>query len=383
MEKQSATWWKAQLLSNGIYIDESVVDNYDESFIEKRSAYGIQDPIEYRHRRIPQELFILPEEVVCAININPNSKFILKYSSENTTYSVIFENKEVVVSFPKRPKFYSRYISGTKKLRTNQVITLYGGHSLGAFIVRNCWIEKNGVCHFCSLCNNHGNFNDFLNIIDTQSLVNSVRIALSEDYPITQIMINGGNLPDLDVNFMFYYKKVLAIRRLLHELDREDIELHLIVSPPMDLSLIDNLRNTNIKIAMNMETYSNELFSKFCPGKSQYIGHEHIFNALKKCVEILGTEHVFSIFVGGLEPLVSLESGLLFMHENGIVPVINVLHVDPNTLMEEKDRPSSNFILTAGNILQKIYSSYSDSFIPFYYKCGRNSLDSEAYLKLF
>lgn len=381
----SAVWWKAQLLSNGICIDNSVINNYNFEFIEKRSAYGIQDPAEYQLCRIPQELFILPEEIVCAINIKKESDYVLYYSEIDATYWVVgktLQNK-VQVSFPLRPDFYSKSLTLNNPIKVNQVITLYGGHSLGAFLVRNCWIEKNGVCHFCSLCNNHSSQNDFLNIIDDDSLIESLRIAISENYPITQIMINGGNLADLDVNFDFYVSKIIKIRKMLDDYRRSDIELHLIVSPPKRLSLIDKINSLDIKIAMNMETYDNALFSKYCPGKDRYIGHKHTFDALNKCVAVLGEERVYSIFVGGLEPIDSLYNGMVCMRDSGIVPVINVLHIDPNTFMREGQRPSPEFILKAGALLQNIYSTYSEKFTPFYYKCGRNSIDAEAYLKMF
>lgn len=383
MTSKYGVWWKSQILANGICIDESVINNYDLSFLEKRCAYGIQDPEEYKSIRIPQEMFILPEEIVCAININTKSEYVLYYHTENKAYYVKNKSNQIMVGFPKRPKFYEKSLLLNNQIKVNQVLTLYGGHSLGAFLIRNCWMEEHGVCHFCSLCNNHSKQNDFLNIIGDNVLEDSIRIALEDDYPITQIMLNGGNLSNLDDNFKFYANKVIKIRNLLDKLKKTDIELHLIVSPPKDLQLIEMLKSQKIKIAMNMETYDNELFSKFCPGKQKYIGHEHIFHSLKKSVDILGEENVYSIFVGGLESLHSLKCGLEVMKYNGIVPVVNILHIDPNTLIQENQRPSSDYIFTLGKILQNIYSTYSSSFTPFYYNCGRNSIDSEAYNSLF
>ena len=385
MVDNQAVWWKAQILSNGVAIDDSVIKNYDSQFIEKRSAYGIQDPSEYLCVRIPQELIIMPEELVCAVNINPSSMYMLKYSVEQKYYYIenISQGSKKIVGFPKRPAFYEKTLAFDPTLKVNQIISLYGGHSIGAFLIRNCWFENNGVCHFCSLCNNHGENNDFLNIIDTDILVESIEMALSEDYPITQIMLNGGNLGSFDENFKFYTKRVLAVSKLLDRLKRFDIELHLIVSPPCDLELLEIFRNKKIKIAMNMEAYDNQLFSKYCPGKSRYIGHEHLLKALKKSVDVLGAENVYSIFVGGLEPIETLEKGIRVMIDNGIVPVINVLHIDPDTYMKESQRPSPEYIMNAGKILQRAYSQLSSYFIPFYKDCGRNSLDTEAYRKLF
>jgi len=383
MLKNQSAWCKAQLLSNGIAIDDSVINNYKENFIEKRSAYGIQNPSKYLSIRVPQELVIMPEELICSININPESEWVLMYSTHNKNYFIKYGSVEKEVTFPKRPKFYEKYLESDPRIKVNQIISLYGGHSIGAFLIRNCWFEKNGVCHFCSLCNNHGADNDFLNIIDNDVLVESIEIALQEDYPITQIMLNGGNLKSLDDNFKFYVKRIIAVRNLLNKLNRNDVELHLIVSPPEDIELIETLYDTKIKIAINIEAYDEKLFSKYCPGKNKNIGHQRIFDALKKSVKVLGTENVYSIFVGGLEPLDTLEKGINMMITNGIVPVINVLHIDPDTLMNNNQRPSINYIMDSGKILQKAYSQLSSKFVPFYKNCGRNSLDTEAFMKLF
>ena len=64
-----------------------------------------------------------------------------------------------------------------------------------------------------------------------------------------------------------------------------------------------------------------------------------------------------------------------------MVPVVNVLHIDPGTKMADADRPTEEFILGAGYALQRIYHEFG--FKPFYENCGRNSLDTEAYRGLF
>ncbi|MDR2535775.1 MAG: hypothetical protein LBD29_07060 [Treponema sp.] len=374
---------KMQLLSKGIAIDDSVIQNYDQDFIEKRSAYGIQDPSKYLALRVPQELIIMPDELVCAININPKSNTVLKYDIGKREYYVESDTFTCVVTFPKRPLFYSKQLQSDPSTRVNQIISMYGGHCVGAFLVRNCWFEKNGVCHFCSLCNNHGNRNDFYNIINSDVLVESIEIALQEEYPITQIILNGGNLASLNDNFEFYAERITAVRIMLDRNKRTDVELHLIVSPPKDFEKIEALRNLNIKVAMNTEVYDDNLFEKYCPGKSKHIGHGHLFNALRKAVDVVGTENVFSILVGGLEPIDSLTWGISSMIADGIIPVINVLHIDPDTLMNSDQHPSFEYIMEAGRLLQKAYTQLSPTFRPFYLNCGRNSLDTEAYRKLF
>ncbi len=374
---------KAQLLSNGVSIDKSVLVNYDKQFIEKRRAYGIQDPDEYLRVRIPQELVLLPENCVCSININKVSPWLLCYSKNENAYIIRNGITEKRVTFPIRPAFYDKYLLSDENKRVNQVITLYGGHSLGVFLNRNCCFESKGVCHFCSLCNNHKDTNDFDNLISFEILLESLKIVLEEPYPFSQIMLNGGNLDGLDNNFSYYANHAKGTSLYLVENGYTNIELHLITSPPKDLGLLEDLAGIDIKIAINMETISDKLFAKYCPGKDKYIGHQHIKNALTKAVDILGKGKVYTILVGGLEPLDSLKEGIEELVKLGVIPVINVLHVDPNTLIGNEKRPSVEYILESGKILQQAYRKFPISFSPFYDNCGRNSIDTEAHQGLF
>lgn len=168
------------------------------------------------------------------------------------------------------------------------------------------------------------------------------------------------------------------MKLLLKKLNFEDIKILLVISPPTNLKLLDRLKGIiNIKVSMDIEVFRQDLFEKFCPGKNKYIGYQNFIDSLIYLTDIIGKGSVYSIFVGGLEPIESFKTGAEFLASNGIVPVVNVLHVDPGTKMQESAKPSVDYILKSGKILQKIYSKYG--FEPFYNHCGRNSLDTEAY----
>ena len=133
---------------------------------------------------------------------------------------------------------------------------------------------------------------------------------------------------------------------------------------------------------MNTEVFSPELFQKYCPGKTKTLGQKNLFKALEKAVAILGPGRVYSILVGGLEPFDSLSKGLNFLADIGVTPVINVFHADPKTPLEGFPTPKPDEILYMGKLLQEVYA-VNTYMSPFYRECGRNSLDSEAYMKLF
>jgi hypothetical protein len=193
-------------------------------------------------------------------------------------------------------------------------------------------------------------------------------------------MLNGGNFKEMDKSFLHYVSLVKSINAAVQD-SRRVIPIHMIVYPPADLGLLNELDGLDIGIAINTEVFNPELFERYCPGKAASGGQAHLFGALRKAVEVLGEGRVFSILVGGLEPISSLREGLQFLAGNGIFPIVNVLHTDPETPLEHFPNPSVDAILAMGHELQEVFTRHS--MTPFYNNCGRNSIDTEAFRKLF
>lgn len=373
---------KAELLSKGISLSENLIQNFRTDFLEKRRAYGNPDPLELRHTRIPQELYIDPDNLnlIVSINVENNSEWLLDYADNTYFLKNRDEDFSYPVSFPLKPAFYSKILQNNQNL--SQVITLYGGGSLGIFAYGKCnLVEINKPCHYCSISQNRDKGTDFVLTVNPNLVYESVSLALQDTKcPANQIMLNGGNFKDRDKSFSHYIQLVESIMRAVRDSDRQ-IDVHLIVYPPEDLSLLQKLRDLDICIAMNTEVFDAELFQKYCPGKVETGGQQHILDALETAAEIMGERKVYSILVGGLEPLDSLNNGLNHLAKIGVTPVINVLHTDPGTPLEQFPKPSTDQILSMGKALQDVYQEYE--LKPFYHQCGRNSIDSEAFLQLF
>lgn len=374
---------KMGILSNGLKLSQSVLDNYGLPFLEKRRAYGNPDPEILRRKCIPQELLIDPkqERLIASVNVNNNSIWSLIY--DESKYWLQCHNEKYEVSFPIRPNFYDYKINGKNgEVNLSSVVTLYGGGSLGVFAYGTCQLVQIGKpCHYCSIQQNREKEPEFAYTVSEDIIYKAVMEALKDDKAnLSQIMLNGGNFPDMDKSFLYYIDLSKAILRAIKD-SKKDIELHLIVYPPKNLDLIENLRGLNLGVAMNTEIFDPHLFKKYCPGKVNTAGREHILSALKRAVSVLGKHRVFSIFVGGLEPIESLTEGLNFLADMGVTPVINVLHTDPGTPLENFPNPSKEFIEEMGLALQNIYKKHS--MHPFYLNCGRNSIDTEAFKNLF
>lgn len=373
---------KCELLSKGIQVSQDFINNYGPEFLEKRRAYGNPDPKKLLNERIPQELYINPEEdrLICAVNVNDFSEWNLIY--KDNQYWVSDNTVQIPVSFPLRPDFYDYDFKSRNVNSLSQVVTLYGGGSLGIFAYGTCYlVELNKPCAYCSVPTGHDPKRDFLYTITPEQAYEAVKLALSDtEAPLSQIMLNGGNFSDMDKSFMYY---VSILKRILDAVEESGlkIEVHLIVYPPQNLDLLEALKGMNVCVAMNTEVYDPELFEEYCPGKVEIAGREHMFNALAKAIEVLGKGRVFSILVGGLESVDSLSEGLQFLANMGVTPVINVLHTDPNTPLEKFPNPTPDKIKAMGEQLQRIYKSHD--FKPFYLNCGRNSIDTEAFKGLF
>lgn len=238
------------------------------------------------------------------------------------------------------------------------------------------------ACGFCSLAPNRSRQTEFPVVLKPHKISEALQSALRDnETPITQVMINGGNFSNMDRGFLYYVNIVREARRVIDLIGR-DVELHLIVGPPRDLELIHQLKDLNVSVAINLEVHDPDMFIRYCPGKHKVFGHDYVKRALMDCVDELGPGHVYSIFVGGLEPLDSLATGILRFAESGIIPIINVFHPDPDTPLANIPSPSPADIIEMGCLLQSIFLKHSFAK-PFYLDCGRNSIDTEAYRGLF
>jgi hypothetical protein len=371
---------KAALLAEGVRPTSSFVSAYGPPFLAKQRAYGNPDDLPFLGQPLPQEMYLSSDGLVCAVNLRRQSSWCLDASPESG-FLLRCGRLTLPVSFPRTPAFYEESLAGGRLVRS--LVTLYGGASLGIFVRGDCSLVDLGkACQYCSISPNRSRETDFPKVVSERLLRSALQAALADPTcPASQIMINGGNFPDPDRGFL-YYARLCAIAREVIEESGRDVELHLIVFPPARLDLIRELAGLEVAVAMNLEVFDPVLFQQYCPGKTAVLGQAHILAALRRAVELLGAGNVFSILVGGLEGQESLAAGLSLLAGQGIIPVINVFHPDPETPLAARPAPSAERILEMGRSLQDVFSR-TPFARPFYLRCGRNSLDTEAWLRLF
>jgi hypothetical protein len=370
---------KAGLLADGMVLSEAFLNRYGPPYLEKRRAYGNPDPEAMRAITIPQEIYLGADRLVTSVNVRPSSRWTLDWSNGFGCRGPGVD--WAPIDFPRRPLFYDAETAAGDPV--SRIITLYGGGALGIFIYGNCALVDMGkACHYCSIAPNRTSGVDFEKVISADQVEQALRVALADEAcGASQVMINGGNFPDTNKSFRYYLSICAAARRAIDASGRT-IELHLIVFPPTDLELLDELRGLDLSVAMNCEVFTPELFARYCPGKTVVAGQAHLFAALRRAAQNLGEGRVFSIIVGGLEPTATTRAGMERLATDGVTPVINVFHADPGTPLASHPVPTADRILELGLALEDVYTA--NAFMrPFYLDCGRNSLDTEASRSLF
>ncbi len=378
---KAAVHLKAELLAEGVALSPRVLEHYGLPYLVKRRAYGNPDPLELRQASIPQELYLGDKSVICAVNVRSASSWRLDFEGEYYLESVR-NGWRVPVSFPLHPPYYDVPRTGASKA-PGELVTLYGGGALGIFIYGDCaLVQAKQACHYCSIEPNRKRATGFADVISPAEVEAAVYASMMADNgTIRQVMLNGGNFSDLNKSFSYYVRIAEAARRAVDRAGK-DIPIHLIAFPPSNLDLINDLSDLGVEVAFNTEMYDEALFERYCPGKAEAGGHRLLWSALERAVKVLGKGRAFSIFVGGLEPLESCAKGLEFVAGLGATPVINVFHADPETPLASHPIATAAEIMAMGRSLQDVYRRF-DVPCPFYEGCGRNSIDSEAYMNLF
>jgi hypothetical protein len=374
---------KMEILHHGVVPTGAALAHYGSPYLEKRRAYGNADDVAFLGRALPQEAYLEPARLITSLNVRAGSPWSLDWSEASGFVLARADASWVMpVDFPRHPAFYDYPLSdgGTVK----NVVTLYGGGSLGVFVYGRCTLVDMGkACHYCSIEPNRGRSDvDFAAVVGEARIREALSLALQDsDAPIRQVMINGGNFPDPDRSFSHYARLVAAAREVIDASGR-DVDLHLIVYPPKTPALFAALTPYDVGVAVNTEVYAPDIFARVCPGKSVVGGREHILASLCQAAETLGAGHVYSIFVGGLEPQESMARGMRFLAGHGVTPIVNVFHADPGTPLHGHPEPTISRIAEMGREQEALFREFPFTR-PFYMHCGRNSIDTEAHLGLF
>jgi len=121
--------------------------------------------------------------------------------------------------------------------------------------------------------------------------------ALSEN-EIRHIYLVGGSLPD----WRDEGERFLQLARSVQEVVQHRIPCTL-GSGALPADLLEQFKDEDLVDAccFNLEVWSEELFSKVCPGKHAFVGYSHWIESLENAVKLFGRGRVYSAMVAGIE----------------------------------------------------------------------------------
>jgi hypothetical protein len=371
-------WIKLALLSDGVTTAPSFDDWLAEAsgFVRRRNFYNSPDWNDGRSTPLPQEVRLLGDQsVTVAVNPYPGTQWQLVHD-DKTGPAVVSER--LGVSAPVELIRDLNAIQMDESIA--RVCNLYGGSALSFFSPRSCYFFSDGTeCRFCSLDGTAKETSSFAARVLPDQVRAAIKGALATDADaLTQVMIVGGNERNLDRGFRHQVELVRAAAEELTAAGAIDrVSVHLIVMPPHDLGLIDQLAEIpNLHAGFNLEVWDDNRFTEIAPGKTHDYGHQAIRTALGRLRDAVGPYRAHSILIAGLEPAPSTLDGARQLASEGISPIINTYHSDRHSALGLSIRPTYRHLAEVAAGLQDLYDAYEIQ--PYWKGCGRNALDFEA-----
>lgn len=370
---------KAELLSYGVRISDEAIRRFSAPFLAKRRAYSNTDSADFFSVDAPQEIVILPEGIVVGATLNHTSPWCVDYEDGKFLLVSADTAERCEISFTLRPRFYGMKLKDGR--RVENVLTYIFGHTLGIFVNTSCYFATpERHCRYCSILANGARPQDNVRLLDADLIAEAVELALlNDDGLVTSIFISGGNFLGFDESFARYADIAAKTVAAVNATGRS-IRVMLSVFPPSDLSLFERLRGTGIDILMGTEAFGEEAYARFCPGKSAVLTKARFEEALSRALSVLGRDHVYSIVIHGLEDDDALIAGVRRYAEMGVCTIVNVLHKDPGTEINDMgvEIPSPASILRVAAAVAEIYQKNRFNSSVAY--GGRSSFDAECSL---
>ena len=215
-------------------------------------------------------------------------------------------------------------------------------------------------CEFCDV-NGFGknfNINDIKEVIDWHLSNSSFR----------HILI-GGASGARETEF----KQICEIIKYIKSHTTKPV--YLMALPPADLNAIDSYYKSGLdEIAFNIEAFDRKYALKYMPGKGK-IPIEHYKESLLKAVSLWGKEgKVKSSLIYGIEPDDSFFSGIEWLTNHGIQPIISIFRPLNNTKCAEFIPPNDNKLLEVYHKAVALTSKKTVSLGPDCIFCQNNTL---------
>lgn len=303
--------WKIDLMFEGLRYSEALgaaAERAYPNFYPYRFAKGEPDPTGRGKAAIP---YLLRSDNETTLRIKGNSKSRWSVDGTgNSGYELINSDSEnhIPVDFEPMPNWMSQELDGLPMAQAG--VSLHSDMAVinvapGCEYFLHKKAGKNLRCSFCAYgapderTRHLGQEPKQVGIPQTTlSRMQKVLQAAMQETEVHHIYLVGGSLPD-------WYdegERFLQLARSVQEIVQHRIPVTLGSGalPPRQLEQFKDERLVDA-VCFNLEVWSEELFSKVCPGKHEFVGYSQWIKSLEHAVDIFGRGRVYSAMVAGIE----------------------------------------------------------------------------------
>jgi hypothetical protein len=365
---------KIKVLVHGVQDAPDIFEHF-HPYKEEHYAYDNGNWGVAQGRLVPSEI-LLPGGIVSKLHIRLQSPLRLRLDGSKLV--LLEDQKEILseVSFLPRPKFWN--FSTTSGIPTKKLAHIYGVTCINFNRYSGCQFYDVGKpCKFCSVKPTQELHQGVVINKNPQDLAETCHLATQYDR-VEWFLATGGSYLDGDREFDAHLAVIRAVRNELPWGGR--LRGNLSLMPPRTLERLKELYELGVDHpSFNLEVWPRQAFEAICPGKTQYVGFDHIMLAYEKLVDLYGPGRVWCNFVAGLVPLKDQMDGFTAMAKRGVIPGANVYHPDVGSPFGYTiPSPNEEYIRTLYLYAAELYHEYG--YIPFFDSAVlRNSLANEAY----
>ena len=251
----------------------------------------------------------------------------LERISEDRYHIVDFEGKTPEIVLAKRPDFYQMQLTDGTPM--THIALVHGVDCLATTLVQHCAYFDSGLqCQYCSIPVSLEQGNTILHKSPDQFL--EVLQQAQGEGCATHLTLTMGSPNREDRGIQEYVDFVSTIRQ------HSTIPIHVQLEPPEPLDLLDELKEAGIDtVGIHLETYSDTLRAKFCPGKFKHASFVDYQNAWRRAVALFGRGQVDTFILLGLgETSQELHQGFETTVKLGVIPVPVPCRPNPGSKME-------------------------------------------------
>ena len=331
---------KAELLCNGLFLDEKLVKHYLKQGIEiDFGRKGGAGPLGGRY-------FLFEDNTLVNVALwNNNERTPLVLGEKKGDNFQIINNKKQELFADLRlvpnPDFYNPSYITSDGIPMKKIALVHGIDCLSSTIYQKCVYWACGeACKFCGV--ELSLQNDSTILEKNAKQMNEVIVTAKKENRCSHMTLTSGTdfTPDKGVNR--YAEMLRGIKK-----EFPDLPLHVQIEPLEDLTKIDQLKDAGADtIGIHIEILDDKIRSKMTPGKA-HIPYQSFEENWAHAIDVFGKNQVESFILTGLgESPNELIKDLEKIISIGVIPFITPVRSIPG---------KTSFPKMEGSTLVKIY----------------------------